>query len=308
MVATCYTALGFLIAYFQYILYGPLNLDDASLDTVNMYPSILTDELCNIIKRMCSAQTLSDETSNELIRITQTVIKQNYFEFRNKSHVQQKGLVMGAPSSSILSEVFLQYLESTQIIDVLINNSILGYFRYVDDILIIYDNDITDIDKVHDEFNNLAPTIKFSIEKEHNNKIDFLDITISKEAGKFKYSIFRKPTTTDVIIPADSCHSPEHKHAAIRYMLNRMNTYHLDEDNKRTEFNTIKQITTNNGYKTSVIGQLNKHKTKQTTNDYSKNLWAKFTYVGKQTKFITKLFKDTPIKTAFTTPFKGTYQ
>jgi hypothetical protein len=80
-----------------------------------------------------------------------------------------------------------------------------------------------------------------------------------------------------------------------------MNTYHLDEDNKRTEFNTIKQITTNNGYTTSVIGQLNKHKTKQTTNDNSKNLWAKFTYVGKQTKFITKLFKDSPIKIAFTT-------
>jgi hypothetical protein len=44
--------------------------------------------------------------------------------------MQQKGLARGAPSSSVLSEIFLQYLESTQIIDVLISNSILGYFRY----------------------------------------------------------------------------------------------------------------------------------------------------------------------------------
>jgi hypothetical protein len=276
------------------------NLKLASLDIDNMYPNIPTDELCSIIKRMCFAQILDEETTNELLRITQTIIEQNYFEFRNNSHTQQKGLAMGAPSSSILSEVFLQYLESTQIIDVLTNNNIRGYFRYVDDILIIYNDDITDIDKVHGEFNNLAPTIKFSIEKEHNNKIDFLDITINKETEKFKYSIFRKPTTTDVIIPDDSCHPPEQKHAAIRYMLNRMNTYYLDDDNKRTELNTIKQIATNNGYKASVIEQLSKHKTKQTTNDNNKNLWAKFTYLGKHTKFITKLFKDTPVKFAFT--------
>jgi len=32
-----------------------------------------------------------------------------------------------------------------------------------------------------------------------------------------------------------------------------------------------------------------------------KTKWAKFTYVGKETKFITRLFKNTPLKIAFTT-------
>ena len=32
-----------------------------------------------------------------------------------------------------------------------------------------------------------------------------------------------------------------------------------------------------------------------------KNQWARFTYVGKETKFITKLFKDSSIKIAFMT-------
>jgi hypothetical protein len=31
-----------------------------------------------------------------------------------------------------------------------------------------------------------------------------------------------------------------------------------------------------------------------------KTKWAKFTYVGKETKFIRKLFKNTPLKIAFT--------
>jgi len=45
---------------------------------------------------------------------------------------------MGAPTSSILSEIYLQYLENTEIFDILLKHHIIGYFRYVDDILIVY--------------------------------------------------------------------------------------------------------------------------------------------------------------------------
>jgi hypothetical protein len=57
------------------ILYNS-KLKLASLDIDNMYPNIPTDDLCSIIKRMCSAQNLDDETTNELIRIMQIIIKQ----------------------------------------------------------------------------------------------------------------------------------------------------------------------------------------------------------------------------------------
>jgi hypothetical protein len=43
---------------------------------------------------------------------------------------------MGASTSSILSEVFLQHIEHTAIYDILARNKILGYFRYVNDIRI----------------------------------------------------------------------------------------------------------------------------------------------------------------------------
>jgi hypothetical protein len=111
-------------------------------------------------------------------------------------------------------------------------------------------------------FNSLAPTIKFTMEKEIYNRINFLDITINKEINNFSFNIFQKPTTTDVIIPQDSCHPHEHKHAAIRYMLNRLNTYQLNDDNIKAELNTIKQIISNNGCNNSTIQQLDKPTTK----------------------------------------------
>jgi hypothetical protein len=47
---------------------------------------------------------------------------------------------MGAPSSGLLSEILLQYIEENYIINILANNNILGYFRYVDDNYILSHN------------------------------------------------------------------------------------------------------------------------------------------------------------------------
>jgi len=206
---------------------------------------------------------------------------------------------MGAPSSAVLSEIYLQHLEYTGIIKIIIQNNIDDYFRYVDYTLIIYDENSTAIHEVHREFNSLDPTIKFTIETETENSINFLDISIQNEGNRLSINIYRKPTATDVIIPKVSSHPPEQKQAAIRHLVNRMNSYSLNEDNKKTEYNVIEKILTSNGYETPVIKQFNKlaHKENANKNQVS---WAKFTYSGRETKFITKIFKETQTRIAYT--------
>jgi hypothetical protein len=56
------------------------------------------------------------------------------------------------------------------------------------------------------------------MEEEYKNKINFLDISISKDNNNIQFSIYRKSTATDTIIPNDSYHPPEHKFAAVRYL------------------------------------------------------------------------------------------
>jgi hypothetical protein len=139
---------------------------------------------------------------------------------------------MGAPTSAILTEVFIQYLEHTTIIDILKKFQIVDYYRYVDDILIIYNTRITNIDNTLNEFNNVHPKIKFTMEKEINNKINFLDLSIEKAHNNLQLGIYRKPTATDLIIHYDSCHPYEHKNTAINFLINRMNKYPLSHNNK----------------------------------------------------------------------------
>jgi hypothetical protein len=80
----------------------------------------------------------------------------------------------------------------------------MGCFHYVDNILIVYNKDTRNIYDVFNVFNNIMPTMKFTTGEEKENKINFLDITISKEKDNLSFDIYMKPTATDTIIPNDS--------------------------------------------------------------------------------------------------------
>jgi hypothetical protein len=70
----------------------------------------------------------------------------------------------------------------------------------------------------------------------------------------------------------------------------------------RKEKDTIHQILINNKYDPSIIEDVKKKKKnhqKQNTEETEKTKWAKFTYVGKETRFIPKVFKRFNIKIAF---------
>jgi nucleoside-specific outer membrane channel protein Tsx len=85
---------------------------------------------------------------------------------------------MGAPTSAKLAEIFIQYLEHNDIFKIFQKLHILDYYRYVDDILIIYNEDHTNINDTLNDFNFIHPNIQYTIEKQTNNKLNCLDITM----------------------------------------------------------------------------------------------------------------------------------
>ena len=91
----------------------------ASLDISNMYTNIPTKDLINIINNLCKNHNIEDTVTREIIFITNLIITQNHFSFQDKTYVQNNGLAVGAPTSSILSKIYLQFLENTKIFDIL---------------------------------------------------------------------------------------------------------------------------------------------------------------------------------------------
>jgi hypothetical protein len=76
------------------------------------------------------------------------------------------------------------------------------------------------------------------MEEESNKKINFLDITISEEENNISFNTYRKTTTTDIIIPSDTCHPLEHKFAAMSYLTNRLKTHTLNDTDIEKEKKT----------------------------------------------------------------------
>jgi hypothetical protein len=129
----------------------------------------------------------------------------------------------------------------------------------VDGILLVYNTQITDINNTLKQFNEINPRLQITIEKEKDNVINFLDITIIKNPDNIQYSIYRKPTTADNIVHNTSCHPTEHNMLAISYLIHRMNTYPIQN---KIEGYIINHIMTNDQYPEEIFHKINRRQKK----------------------------------------------
>ena len=93
-----------------------------------------------------------------------------YFQYNNIYYRQKFGLPMGSPLSAVLACLYLEFLESGPFRYIIPKNS--SYFRYIDDILLIYPQEL-DIEKITDSLNKIDHTIKFMHKLESNNSLPF---------------------------------------------------------------------------------------------------------------------------------------
>jgi hypothetical protein len=80
--------------------------------------------------------------------------------------------------------------------------------------------------------------------------------------------------------------------------MNKLHTYPITNNAKKVELNVMKSAL----HTTYNTNQIKKHYNSQTPiHKIKKTKWATFTYSGKETRTITKLFKETHIKIAYRT-------
>jgi hypothetical protein len=113
------------------------NLKLASFVITNTYTNIPTNKRLAIIDKACESNNIENSLRLDIIKLSKTITNQISFQFLDKTYLHTESLATGAPTSSISSEFYLQYLEKTEVYKLLLKHSIEGYFCYVDNILII---------------------------------------------------------------------------------------------------------------------------------------------------------------------------
>ena len=84
---------------------------------------------------------------------------------------------MGSPLTPVLANIFMSFHESKWLDEYNLNKPEF-YLRYIDDILAAFNKEQDSLNFLN-FLNNRHPNIKFTIEKEINHSVAFLDVFIS---------------------------------------------------------------------------------------------------------------------------------
>ena len=148
-----------------------------------------------------------------LLNLVRLCVTNCNFTCNEKFYRQISGLPMGRCLSPVLSNIFMEYFEQFLLPSIVDFNIV--WYRYVDDVFAVLPGDI-DIGRFLSQLNNLSPTINFKVENEFNNALNFLDVTIHRDSNNSpRFSIYRKPTHSNLYIHSFSNHANSVKLGAI---------------------------------------------------------------------------------------------
>ena len=112
---------------------------------------------------------------------------------------------MGTKCAPQYATLFMGKFEETYILP-RIREAILLYYRFIDDIFIIWTRTEEELNRMINELNSLHPTIKFDTQYS-KEKINFLDTTIAiTKESTLKTTIYSKPTDQKAYLHAKSYH------------------------------------------------------------------------------------------------------
>ena len=187
-----------------------------SFDIVSLFTNIPLNETIELAtNEMYKDNNMFRNLSkNKFKSMLEAVCKDTYFIFNEDLYLQTDGVAMGSPMSSIFANIFLGFHEKKWLDDCPESFKPAFYKRYVDDTLIIF-NHPSHAEQFLDYPNSKHQNITFTIEKENENKIPFLDVLIDKANKAF--SIYRKPTFTGLGMSFFS-------HCQFKFKINNMKT------------------------------------------------------------------------------------
>ena len=105
---------------------------------------------------------------------------------------QLDGVAMGSPLGPALANTVVGFHDS-RLFDITVKPGV--YFRFVDNAFAIYGSELG-CDHFQEKLIMLHPALKFTVEKEQNNFLNFLDVLVEKRGTGFLTSIYRKPVFT----------------------------------------------------------------------------------------------------------------
>ena len=215
-----------------------------SFDVASLFTNIPEEEAVKLIEEKFDKSTAS---------LTSICLRSTFFRWRNNFYEQVSGAAMGSPISPAVANIYMEHLETVAIKNAEHKPKI--WLRYIDDTFIIWTHGRQKLEDFLKYLNTLNNHIKFTMEIEKSEKLPFLDVLVKKnDDGSLGHAVYRKPTSTNRYLNANSHHHPAQLNAVMTSLIERSIRL-SDSKNLSSEITNLKSILRLNGYDNGAISR-----------------------------------------------------
>ena len=184
----------------------------ASLDVVSLFTNVPVKETLEVFRQLlCGDDSLSERTPfsvEEILDLSSFVLSSCYFRHFDGLFQQNEGATMGSSLGPVAANLFMAHLETLAFqmaLDCDLKVPSL-WLRFVDDVLIFWPHSEEELLSFVNFVNEMRPSIHFNLDQQTDGQLPFLDVCIHYSGSEVSFSVYRKPTHTDLYLRRDSAH------------------------------------------------------------------------------------------------------
>ena len=146
----------------------PQNALLVTVDVVGLYPSIPHQDGLDALSIKLKQREDKKIPTEVLLKMTQFVLKNNYFEFNSKVQQQLSGMVPGTKFALPYACIFMDRVET----EFLEKERLKPWvrLRYIDDIFFVWTHEENKLDEFLELLSSVHPNLKFTSERFGRNK------------------------------------------------------------------------------------------------------------------------------------------
>ncbi|XP_055700542.1 uncharacterized protein LOC129800288 [Phlebotomus papatasi] len=222
-----------------------------SLDVVSLFPNIPRQLAMEIVDELWNSNKINTDISKDLFeQMLRLCLETSYFTYNDQHYVQIDGMPMGGPLSPVIADIVMDHvlINITQRIPF----QIVCLTKYVDDLFCLIPHDKSD--EVLSYFNNYHEKLQFTIEKEVDGAIPYLDTYVVRQESCMRTMWYKKPIASDRMLNYHSNHPLQQKVSTAIGLINRV--LKLTTANTDNTKNIIITKLKMNGFPTRLINAL----------------------------------------------------
>lgn len=285
-----------------------LDLDEteemASFDVTSLFTKVpVADAVDAICSKLSEDDTLFERSElgvDSIRKLMMACLECRYFLCQGSFYEQNEGAPMGLSLSVVLANAYMEHLEESVLSTATCKPTI--WRRYVDDTFIVWRHGEESLDAFHQHLNSFCPDIQFTVERENDRQLPFLDVLVRREEGKLKTSVYRKPTSSNLYLHFDSNHPSGMKAGIVKCLKRRAEAVCSDATSLREEKKHLHDLFEANGYPTSFVDKAMNRRSRtaqeevtETDRTRSEKVFVKVPYVPGVSEKIAKLLRPKDI-------------